>query len=127
MADTEQLKRIREGLKCSESEAQEILAYDKQVDKATANERLEHDLSLELEKEAVKMARATERKKPTNYQFTKRERKTNDTKASIIFELSEFLKTRVENLTIVNTERVISFSSGDNNYELTLTQKRKPK
>ena len=43
-----------EGLKCSEDEAKEIFAYDKAIDKAKAKDRLEHDLSIEQEKEAKK-------------------------------------------------------------------------
>ena len=42
--------------------------------------------------------------------------------------LFEFLQTiEVDNPTITNKERQIAFSVGDNDYELTLVQKRKKK
>lgn len=119
------------GLKCSEAEAKEILAYDKEVDKAGAKERLAHDLDIETEKEAKKMVNVHEHKKAPNYQFTQRERKANPTKGGIITELAKFLENdsdfAVEKVTITNKERMIAFSIGSDNFEVTLTQKRKPK
>lgn len=125
-----QLQRIMEGLKCSEDEAKEIFAYDKAIDKAKAKDRLEHDLSLEQEKEAKKIANVKEHK-PTAYKWTTRERKKNPTKSAIIKEIAEFLKENsanaCENVEITNSERQIAFTIGENNYEFTLVQKRKPK
>lgn len=126
----EQIQRIMAGLKCSEAEAKEIYAYDKMVDGAGAKERLEFDLSLEAEKEAKKLANSRERK-PTVYNFNQRERKTNPTKAAIIAEIAKFLEENsenaCENVKITNKERQISFKIGENDYEFTLVQKRKPK
>ena len=60
-----------------------------------------------------------------------RERKENPTKASIIAELVHFLQEEsenaCENVEILNKERQLSFRIGENAYELTLVQKRKPK
>ena len=85
----------------------------------------------EQQKVAQKYAHAGTRKTPTAYKFTKRERKPNATKAGIIDELSKFLTEKsdfsTENVTILNKERQISFKIGDETYELTLVQKRKPK
>ena len=83
------------------------------------------------EKMAKKFANAREKRKPTVYQFQKRERKANPTKGGIIAELAKFLEENsefaVENVEITNKERQIAFKIGENAFELTLTQKRKPK
>ena len=131
MAET-QVEKIMRLLHCTEEEAKEVIAYDKAIDKSKASERMEHDLPPEKEKEAIKMFANTKTKKaPTVYKFDKRERKANPTKASIISELAKFLENdsenAVENLAITNAERVIAFTIGENNFEITLTQKRKPK
>lgn len=115
------------GLKCSKEEALEIYEYDKKVDKAKVKDRLEYDLDLETEKAIKKLVNVTDRKKAPNYQFSKRERKENTTKSGLINEIAVFLTNKTENVTIVNKERVISFTVGDDVYEVTLTQKRKPK
>ena len=83
-----------------------------------------------LEKEAKKIANVKEHK-PTAYKWTTRERKKNPTKSAIIKEIAEFLKENsanaCENVEITNAERQIAFTIGENNYEFTLVQKRKPK
>ena len=61
----------------------------------------------------------------------KRSRKENPTKAGIIAEIAKFLEENsenaCENVEITNKERQIAFKIGENCYELTLVQKRKPK
>jgi len=125
--DTEQIARIMQGLKCSKEEAQEILAYDKAVDH---NEKTEYDLPQAKLEVARKFAH-TGTRKPTTYNFPKKERKSNATKAGIIAELFDFLTKNsdftVENAEITNKERQIGFKIGEETFELTLVQKRKPK
>ena len=122
-----QIQRIMMGLHCSEAEAREIYETDKRIDKG---EKL-FELSAE-EQKASKQARQTPRK-PTAYNFdtSKRQRKENATKGSIIAELAKFLEENSENATknvqITNKERQIAFTIGSESYELTLVQKRKPK
>ena len=129
-AEKEQLNRIMSGLKCSEEEALEIMAYDKAIDRAKAKDRLEFDLDLDKEKEAKKMANCGTRQ-PTVYKWDKRERKSNPTKSGIIKEIATFLsensENACENVKITNKERQIAFRIGENTYEFTLVQKRKPK
>jgi hypothetical protein len=84
------------------------------------------DLDPETEKQAKKFAnvgtRATDGKK------TERKRKENPTKATIIAEIARFLtENGYENVEITNKERQIALKSGENSFELTLVQKRKPK
>ena len=126
--DAEQLNRIMTGLKCSEAEAADILAYDKSVDKG---EKTEFDLPQDKLEVARKFAHTGTRKTPTVYKFTKRERKPNATKAGLIAELFTFLAENsdfaVENAEITNKEWQIAFRIGEDCFELTLVQKRKPK
>lgn len=112
----------------TEMEALDVIDCDHEIDKGIPQE---FDLDPETEKMAKKFANATTKKKPTVYEFTKRERKANPTKASIIAELAKFLtdesENATENVTVTNKERMIAFSIGEHNYELTLVQKRPPK
>ena len=125
MAESQKEKLMRI-LGCSAEEADDIISYDKQVDKG---ERTPYDLDPEKEKVAKKFAHAD--RKPTVYKFQKRERKANPTKGAIIAELAQFLtessENACENVEITNKERQIAFTIGENSYELTLVQKRKPK
>ena len=131
MAET-QKERIMRILDVSAEEADEILKADKAIDRG---ERVPFDLSPEQEKLAKKFANVDtkKRKKPTVYNLDARgkARKENPTKASIIAELAKFLTENSENacemVEITNKERQIAFKIGENAYELTLVQKRKPK
>lgn len=123
-----QKERIMRVLKVSAEEADEIIKADKAIDKG---ERMEFDLSPEQEKMAKKFANTHERKKPITFDNKPRQRKENPTKANIIAELAKFLQeiseNACENVEITNKERQIAFKIGENAYELTLVQKRKPK
>lgn len=112
----------------TEKEALDVVACDHEIDRGVAQE---FDLSPEQEKMAKKFANSTTKKKPTVYEFKQRERKANPTKASIIAEIAKFLEEQsenaCENVEILNKERMIGFTIGDQKYELTLVQKRTPK
>ena len=126
-----QLEAMRK-LGFTEEEIADVIKADDAIDHG---EKVAFDLDPEKEKEAKKYIKSGTRKTPVNYQLDntggKRSRKENPTKGSIITELSKFLtetsENACENVVIVNKERLISFTIGENNYELTLTQKRKPK
>lgn len=121
MAET-QVERIMKCLGCSKEEALEIIECDKAIDRG---ERMDFDLDPEKEKLAKKMGNVGTRK--TNGK-TERKRKENPTKQSIIEEIFSLLTEKeYENVVITNKERQISFQSGDNSFEITLVQKRKPK
>lgn len=110
-------------LKCTREEALEIIECDKAIDRG---ERVYFDLDPEAEKQAKKYANTGTRQ--TNGQKTERKRKENPTKATIIAEISDFLMEKgYEMVEITNKERQIAFKVGENAYELTLVQKRKPK
>lgn len=127
MAESQKEKLMRI-LGCTSEEAEDVIATDKAIDRG---ERTPYDLDPKREKMAKKFANTGTRKVPTVFKFDKRQRKENPTKASIIAELSKFLQETSENacidVEITNKERQIAFKIGDNAYELTLVQKRKPK
>lgn len=110
----------------SDKEIAEMYADDDDVDKGI---EMPWDLSKEEHKKAMKRANADEHKKPTTP--TKKERKSNPTKAGIIAEIATFLTENsefaTENVEITNKERMIAFKIGEERYEITLIQKRKPK
>ena len=128
---TKQLEAMRK-MGLSEAEIEELVKADAAIDKG---ERMPFDLDPEKEKEAKKYAKAGTRKAPTVYKLDnaegKRSRKENPTKAAIIAEIAKFLEETSENacemVEITNKERQIAFKIGENAYELTLVQKRKPK
>ena len=122
MADT-QLEKLMRLLKCSEDEAKQIIADDKAIDRG---ERMAFDLSKEEEKQAMKYANTGTRK--TSETKTERKRKENPTKGAVITEIAKFLaENGYEMVNVTNPERQITFKIGENDYELTLVQKRKPK
>ena len=127
MAET-QKERIMRVCGVSAKEADEILKSDKEIDKGI---KQPFDLSEDAEKVAKSFARCTDRKKPIILDNKPRERKANPTKGGIIAEIAQFLTEKsafaVENLEITNKERQITFKISENNYEITLIQKRKPK
>ena len=110
----------------SREEALQTLADDADIDKGKPKD---FDLTAEQMKNAKQYTKVGTRKTSTTP--TKRERKENPTKALIIAELFKFFSENAEisaeNLEILNKERQIFFKCGENDYELTLTQKRKPK
>ena len=116
----------------TEEEIADVLKSDDAIDHG---EKVAFDLTPEKEKEAKKYIKSGTRKAPVNYQLDntggKRNRKENPTKGAIIAELSKFLaetsENACENVVITNKERQISFKIGEETFELTLVQKRKPK
>ena len=119
-----QVQKLMRILNCSEEEALQVLADDKAIDQG---QRMSFDLSAEEEKKAKKYANTGTRKASN----TPKVRKENPTKSGIITEIATFLMENsdfsIENVEITNKERQIAFKIGDNAYELTLVQKRKPK
>lgn len=126
----EQIKKFMDTLGCTEQEARELAEYDRAIDKGEKN--LDYDLTVEQQKVAQSMTRTGTRKmKETGLRLTKRERKPNELKGAIITAFATFLSQTdefsAENVEITNKERVIAFECGGEKFELTLTQKRKPK
>lgn len=127
----------------SDEEIQQMLADDKAIDRG---ESMEWDLTPEEHKKAMKYANSTEKKVKTaekaeksakkgatayNFDTSTKKKKENPTKANIIALLATILTENgdfsAENVEITNKERQIAFVVGENAFELTLVQKRKPK
>lgn len=122
MAET-QVEKLMRLLKCTKEEAEEMVACDKAIDRG---ERVYFDLDPQAEKQAKKYANTGTRK--TSGEKAERKRKENPTKATIISEIAQFLEEKgYEMVEITNKERQIAFKVGENDYEFTLVQKRKPK
>ena len=115
-------------LGCTREEAIDIIETDKIIDKGG---RTKYDLSKEEEKLAMKISGVNERKAKSTDNKRGKVRAENPTKSGIITNLAEFLTEMssflCENVEITNKERQIAFKCGENSYELTLVQKRKPK
>ena len=112
-------------LGCTREEAIDIIETDKIIDKGG---RTQYDLSKEEEKVAIKISGVSERKAKSADNKRGKVRAENPTKADLIKFLFESLtEYDCQNLNIVNKERQLAFSVGDNDYELTLVQKRKKK
>ena len=97
--------------------------WDKEID---ADRPTPFDLDEEHEQAAKKIVR-----KPANYSLEgkpKRERKHNEEKRMLIAFVGKALEgAEVENVTVANVEREVTFRVGENEYSLTLTCHRKPK
>lgn len=119
--DTEQLHRIMANLQCTEEEAQEILAYDKAIDKG---EKTPHDLTPAQNKVAQSYTR-TGTRKPTVYKFDKKERKPNEPKRELIEVLAAALASSADALEVTNPERQIDFSWAGTKYRIVLSAPRK--
>lgn len=125
--DMELVKHHMKVLDIPEAEAIQLVMDDKAVDKG---EKL-FELSAEQKKVAKKYA-GTGTKKRTVYKFdTAKRKKENPVKQKIITEIERFLNENseicAEMVQITNAERQIAFKIGENDYELTLVQKRKAK
>lgn len=121
-------KRINELmtlLGCSEDEAKDIIETDKAIDRG---ERVYFDLDKAKEKEAIKMANVGTRKKPTVYDFSKRERKADTTKEGVIQQIADFLtENGYADVEIVNKSKLITFKIGTDTYKFDLIRQRQPK
>lgn len=124
----EKVKEIMHLLDCTEEEALDVIRTDEIIDKGG---RTEYDLPIAEEKAALKIGRIDERKAKSADNKRGKVRAENPTKSGIIAEIAEFLTEKsqfaCENVEITNKERQIAFKIGENAYEFTLVQKRKPK
>lgn len=110
----------------TEEEALETLADDDEVDHMTKASDINSDLT-EEQKKVVKKAKNVGTRK-TEYQFTKRERKPDELKRTLIADLAEWCKAQGYNdVEISNAEKVVDFKIGNDNYSLSLTRHRPPK
>lgn len=108
----------------TEEEALQVIADDDDIDH---NKAKDFDLTPEQQKIAKKYKNVGTRKTPTKVTRT---RKENPQKRKIIEYLFNALNSHpdeIENLSIDNPERIITFNSQGEHYTVTLINNRKPK
>lgn len=91
---------------------------------------LENEEQEELErkgKESRITATIHQAHKPQKKTQRERVRKENPTKEMVIKEIAALLPKFAENVEVLNIGKLISFTIGDEKYEIDLKQKRKPK
>lgn len=118
MAET-QKEIIMRVLKVSAEEADEILAYDRAVDR---NEKTPYDFTKEQEK-ATRKYRQADRKRSDAPQH--RERKPNETKRELIELFHDTLLEIADSVEVTNIERQIDFVLDGVRYRLVLSAPRK--
>lgn len=125
-AEERKIYNLIRKLGLSYQEAEAVILDDKAIDKG---EKL-FELTEEQKKVAKKMTNF-DTKNIKNDQKRTVNRAKNATKGAIIAEIAQFLSENsqfsIENVEIINEERQFGFKIGENAYEITLTQKRKPK
>lgn len=125
-AEERKIYNLIRKLGLSYQEAEAVVLDDKAIDKG---EKL-FELTEEQKKVAKKMTNF-DTKNIKNDQKRTVNRAKNATKGAIIAEIVQFLSENsqfsIENVEIINEERQFGFKIGENAYEITLTQKRKPK
>ena len=127
-AQEKEVKRLQ-GLGFSETEATEMVLYDDDVEHGKATE---YDLTEEQKKVAKQYTAVDSKRKNPNYVFTKRERKPNETKRTIMKWLKVLfdgfeLKGEVSSVNLSNIERQIDFECDGKQYSITLTEHRQKK
>lgn len=92
-------------------------------------ENLDQNELCELAKEnkSNKIIDAKVEKAPKQKTQKERTKKENPTKELIIAEIAKMLPNIATNVNIENAGKIITFTVGDNDFKLDLTQKRKPK
>lgn len=128
--EKERIPTIMRVLNLTYEEAVDLIKTDRAIDKG---EHMDFDLNKEQEKEVRKMIKHETmtgiKKKPPNYTIKPKERKVNEPKKAFIENLVEWLNNSetYENVEVLNAERQVKFTIGEDTFELTLVQKRKPK
>lgn len=114
-----QIQAMRE-LGFSDEEIADVIACDERIDKG---EKL-FELNAE-QKQAQKKMRQADRK-PTVYDFSKRERKSNDSKRAIIAALADTARELADSgeIEVTNIEREIIFVANGTKYKIVLSAPR---
>ena len=79
------------------------------------------------ENKSNKVINAKVEKEPTKKTQKERTRKENPTKEMIIQEIAKILPNFATDVNIENAGKIITFTVGNDNFKIDLTQKRKPK
>ena len=113
----EKVQKMMKILGITEAEALEVIATDKEIDRGAKLFELPDEL-----KAGAKKARQADRK-PTNYNFTKRERKADNEKAFLVSSMVELLENVADGGTVdvANAEREFTFFYKSRKYKVVLS------
>lgn len=127
MANSE-VEKLMKMLDITEAEAVEMIEFDKEVDKMSMKE-VDNDLTAEQKKTVKQMKNVgSKTKAPTEYTFTKRERKPDDVKIKTITDLANYLiEQGYADVVISNPSKVVDFTIDGVQFSLSLTRHRPKK
>ena len=118
-----EIEKSMKVLKISKEEAIEMWLDDEGY---TENEEQEM-LTQKVKDNKIMATIHSAKSEKTEKKTVKRERKEDPEKEMIIQKIAEILPEFAENVTITNIGKLISFKIGENDYEIDLKRKRKPK
>lgn len=120
----DEIERSMKVLGITQNEAIQVWLEDEGYLENEEQERLEKLAKENRITATIHQASAKDPKKKTQKE---RCRKENPTKEMVIREIAAMLPKFAENVEILNIGKLISFSIGEEKYEIDLKQKRKPK
>lgn len=119
-----EIENSMKSLELTREEAIQMWLEDEGYEENEEQEALEKKAKDARITATIHQASAADAKKKTQKE---RCRKENPTKEMVIREIAALLPKFAENIEVLNVGKLISFSIGDEKYEIDLKQKRKPK
>ena len=103
----------------SEAEARQVIEDDKRIDKG------EDLFPLNAEQKSTEKKMRQADRKPTVYNFNKRERKSDNDKRFLMDSVLEMLTTNATEINVINPEREVEFIYNGRKFKITLSAPRK--
>lgn len=103
----------------SEAEARQVIEDDKRIDKG------EDLFPLNAEQKSTEKKMRQADRKPTVYNFNKRERKSDNDKRFLMDSVLEMLTTNATEINVINPEREVEFIYNNRKFKITLSAPRK--
>ena len=103
----------------SEAEARQVIEDDKRIDKG------EDLFPLNAEQKSTEKKMRQADRKPTVYNFNKRERKSDNDKRFLMDSVLWMLTTNATEINVINPEREVEFIYNNRKFKITLSAPRK--
>ena len=103
----------------SETEARQVIEDDKRIDKG------EDLFPLNAEQKSTEKKMRQADRKPTVYNFNKRERKSDNDKCFLMDSVLRMLTTNATEINVINPEREVEFIYNNRKFKITLSAPRK--
>ena len=103
----------------SEAEARQVIEDDKRIDKG------EDLFPLNAEQKSTEKKMRQADRKPTVYNFNKRERKSDNDKRFLMDSVLQMLTTNATEINVINPEREIEFIYNNRKFKIVLSAPRK--